>query len=63
MDNPAQNRRLRRRLLAGGAGFLAGAGLGTAGRAALAQTAMTTLPFANGTRRNWKRPSRSSTKA
>ena len=42
--------RLRRRLLAGGAGALATAGLGAFGRAALAQGATTEMPFANGKR-------------
>lgn len=51
MNDPAQNKRLRRRLLAGGAGLLAGAGLGLAGRSALAQAATAELPFANGARR------------
>ena len=47
-DHPSTNR-LRRRLLAGSAGAIAAAGLGTLGRAALAQ-ATTELPFANGKR-------------
>lgn len=42
--------RLRRRLLAGGAGLLAGAGLSTLSRSALAQTATIDLPIANGRR-------------
>ncbi len=42
--------RLRRRLLAGGAGALATAGLGPFGRAAFAQGAITELPFVNGKR-------------
>lgn len=46
-DHDAINR-LRRRLLTGGAGLLAGAGLGPA---ALAQGAAFELPFANGARR------------
>ena len=47
-DDPSTNR-LRRRLLAGGAGAIAAAGLGTLSRAAWAQ-ATTELPFANGKR-------------
>ncbi len=42
--------RLRRRLLAGGAGALATAGLGPFGRAAFAQAATTEMQFANGHR-------------
>ncbi len=42
--------RLRRRLLAGGAGLLAGAGLTALSRGALAQAASVELPFANGRR-------------
>jgi len=42
--------RLRRRLVAGGAAALAGAGLGAAARTALAQAAVTELPIANGRR-------------
>ena len=42
--------RLRRRLLAGGAGALAAGGLGTFGRAAFAQAATIELPMANGKR-------------
>ena len=42
--------RLRRRLLAGGAGALATAGLGAFGRVAFAQGATTEMPFANGKR-------------
>ncbi len=42
---------LRRRLLAGGAGVLASAGLGLLGRSALAQSAGTELPFVNGQRK------------
>ena len=42
--------RLRRRLLAGGAGLLAGAGLASAGRSALAQAGSVELPIANGKR-------------
>ena len=40
----------RRRLVAGGAGLLAGAGLGAVARTALAQTATIEQPFANGGR-------------
>lgn len=47
-DDPSTNR-LRRRFLAGGAGAIAAAGLGTLSRAAWAQ-ATTELPFANGKR-------------
>jgi DMSO/TMAO reductase YedYZ molybdopterin-dependent catalytic subunit len=43
--------RLRRRLLAGGAGALATAGLGALPGRALAQAATIDMPFANGTRR------------
>lgn len=42
--------RLRRRLLAGGAGALAGTSLGAFGRAAFAQGATVEMPFANGQR-------------
>jgi sulfite dehydrogenase len=42
--------RLRRRLIAGGAGALASAGLTTLSRAALGQTATFELPFVNGKR-------------
>jgi len=42
--------RLRRRLIAGGAGALATAGLGTLSRTALAQAATVDLPFVNGMR-------------
>ena len=42
---------LRRRLLAGGAGVLASAGLGLLGRSALAQSAGTELLFVNGQRK------------
>jgi sulfite dehydrogenase (cytochrome) subunit A len=42
--------RLRRRLLAGGAGALAAAGLGALSRTALAQAATVELPIANGRR-------------
>ncbi len=42
--------RLRRRLIAGGAGALAAAGLGTLSRTALAQAATIELPIANGKR-------------
>ena len=42
--------RLRRRFIAGGAGLLAGAGLGTLSRAALAQAATMELAFVNGKR-------------
>ncbi len=42
--------RLRRKLLAGGAGALATAGLGPFGRAAFAQGATTEMPFVNGKR-------------
>ena len=42
--------RLRRRLLAGGAGLLAGAGLSALSRAALAQAATVELPMVNGRR-------------
>ena len=47
-DHPTTNR-LRRRLLAGGAGAIAAAGLGTWSRSALAQSTRE-LPFANGKR-------------
>ena len=47
-DHPTTNR-LRRRLLAGGAGAIAAAGLGTWSRSALAQSTRE-LPFANGRR-------------
>ena len=42
--------RLRRRLIAGGAGALAAAGLGTLSKAALAQATTVDLPFVNGRR-------------
>jgi sulfite dehydrogenase len=42
--------RLRRRLIAGGAGALAGAGLAALGRSAFAQTSSIDLPIANGHR-------------
>ena len=42
--------RVRRRLLAGGAGALAAAGLGTLGRSAMAQAATLDLPIVNGRR-------------
>ena len=42
--------RVRRRLLAGGAGALAAAGLGAFGRSAFAQAATTDLPIVNGRR-------------
>jgi DMSO/TMAO reductase YedYZ molybdopterin-dependent catalytic subunit len=48
MRDPDSTNRLRRRLIAGGAGFLADAGLA---RAALAQGAAFEHPFANGARR------------
>ncbi len=41
---------LRRRILAGGAGVLASAGLGLLSRSVLAQSATATLPFVNGQR-------------
>jgi len=47
---PDTTNRLRRRLLAGGAGALAAGGLGTFGRAALAQASTIELPMANGKR-------------
>ncbi len=50
MNDRLTTNRLRRRLLAGGAGALATAGLGTLSRAALAQGSVE-LPFANGRRR------------
>ncbi|MBI3368157.1 MAG: molybdopterin-dependent oxidoreductase [Burkholderiales bacterium] len=50
MTDPKLAQRLRRQLLAGGAGLAAGAGLGLFGRAALAQSATTELPLANGHR-------------
>ena len=56
MADPHSTDRLRRRLVAGGAGLLAGAGLGSASRSLLAQTAQTAqpatidLPFDNGRR-------------
>ena len=46
---PDGTNRLRRRLITGGAGALAAAGLGSLSRAALAQ-ATSDLPFANGKR-------------
>jgi DMSO/TMAO reductase YedYZ molybdopterin-dependent catalytic subunit len=48
MDNDTN--RLRRRLIAGGAGALAAAGLGALSKAALAQAATVDLPFVNGKR-------------
>ena len=42
--------RIRRRLIAGGAGALAAVGFGTLSRAALAQAATIELPFVNGKR-------------
>jgi len=45
-----ETNRLRRRLIAGGAGALAVAGLGAGSRAALAQGASVELPFVNGRR-------------
>jgi sulfite dehydrogenase (cytochrome) subunit A len=42
--------RLRRRIIAGGAGALAAIGVGTLGRAALAQATTVDLPFVNGKR-------------
>ena len=48
MDKPDDP--LRRKLITGGAGLLAGAGLGSLGRSALAQAATVEQPFANGTR-------------
>ncbi|HEX7441209.1 MAG TPA: molybdopterin-dependent oxidoreductase, partial [Caldimonas sp.] len=50
MTDPHTTSRLRRRLVAGGAGLLAGAGLGTLSRAALAQAAIVDLPIVNGRR-------------
>jgi sulfite dehydrogenase len=50
MQYPDPQQRLRRKLLAGGAGLLAGASLGGFTRAALAQAQTTELPFANGHR-------------
>jgi sulfite dehydrogenase len=49
MTDAHTTNRLRRRLVAGGAGLLAGAGLGSLSRAALAQSTME-QPFANGHR-------------
>ena len=49
MTAPDTTNRLRRRLITGGAGALAAAGLGSLSRAAFAQ-ATTELPFANGRR-------------
>src|SRR5690349_1357540 len=43
--------RLRRRLVTGGAAAIAGAGLGTFARSALAQAATIELPIVNGARR------------
>ncbi len=51
MRDPDSSNRLRRRLVAGGAGFLAGAGLGALTPAALAQGETFVHPFANGARR------------
>jgi sulfite dehydrogenase len=45
-----ETHRIRRRLLAGGAGALAAAGLGTLGRSAFAQAAAIDLPIVNGRR-------------
>jgi len=45
-----ETHRIRRRLLAGGAGALAAAGLGTLGRSAFAQAATIDLPIGNGRR-------------
>jgi sulfite dehydrogenase len=50
MTDPDNTNRLRRRLVAGAAGLLAGAGLGTLSRAALAQGASVELPIVNGHR-------------
>jgi sulfite dehydrogenase len=50
MQYPDPQQRLRRKLLAGGAGLLAGASLGGFTRAALAQAQTPELPFANGHR-------------
>lgn len=50
MSNPDTTNRLRRRLVTGGAAMLAGAGLGTLSRAALAQAATVDLPMVNGKR-------------
>ena len=52
MNDSENTNRLRRRLIAGGAGLLAGAGLGMLSRGALAQAATVESPMANG-RRNW----------
>ena len=50
MTDLDSTRRLRRRLLTGGAAALAGAGLGVLGRSALAQATTIELPIANGRR-------------
>jgi DMSO/TMAO reductase YedYZ molybdopterin-dependent catalytic subunit len=50
MSDSGNINRLRRRLVAGGARLLAGAGLSVLGRAALAQAASVELPFVNGRR-------------
>jgi sulfite dehydrogenase len=50
MSDSGNINRLRRRLVAGGAGLLAGAGMSALGRAALAQAASVELPFVNGRR-------------
>jgi sulfite dehydrogenase len=51
MNEQDLSNRFRRRLVVGGAGALAGAGLGLSGRAAFAQAGARELPFANGNRR------------
>jgi sulfite dehydrogenase len=50
MSDTETTNRLRRRLMTGGAAMLAGAGLGTFSRAALAQAASVELPMVNGRR-------------
>ena len=50
MNDSNHANRLRRRLIAGGAGLLAGAGMSALSRAALAQAAQIELPIANGRR-------------
>ncbi len=50
MKDSGQINPLRRRMIAAGAGLLAGAGLGVLSRSALAQGAGVELPFANGKR-------------